>query len=41
MTDMKTMTVGQILDILSEFIPEDERVYQATQADIDRLLGGG
>lgn len=38
---MKTMTVGQILDILAEYIPEDERVYQATQADIDRLLGGG
>lgn len=40
-TDMRSMTVGQILDILVEYIPEDERVYQATQNDIDRILGGG
>lgn len=38
---MKDMTVGQILDILSEYIPEDDRVYAASQEDINRMLGGG
>lgn len=32
------MTIGMVLDVLSEFIPEKERVYVATQEDIDRYL---
>lgn len=41
MTDMKVMTIGQILDIFSEYIPEEDRVYEADQNDINRMLGGG
>lgn len=28
------MTIGQIIDILLEFAPEEDRVYEATQEDI-------
>lgn len=30
----ETMTIGQILDVLMEFTPEEDRVYEATQDDI-------
>jgi len=36
--DFAYMTVGMILDVMSEFIPEEDRVYKATQEDIDRML---
>lgn len=38
MQDLRDFTVGQILDTLKEFIPEDERIYKAGQDDIDRIL---
>lgn len=41
MTDLKDMTVGFVLDILAEFIPEEERIYEATQDDINAIFGGG
>lgn len=36
--DLEFMTVGTLLDAMTEFIPEDDRVYKATQEDIDRML---
>lgn len=35
--DFYSLTVGQILDALKEFIPEEERIYKANQNDIDHL----
>jgi hypothetical protein len=35
--DFEHLTVGMILDALSEFIPEDHQVRKATQADMDAL----
>lgn len=36
--DFEDMTIGMLIDCLSETIPEDDRVYKATQSDIDRML---
>lgn len=36
--DFQYMTVGMLLDALSEFIPDKDRVYEATQEDIDKYL---
>lgn len=35
--DFKNYTVGQIFDVMKEFIPEEERIYKANQNDIDHL----
>ena len=37
--DFKFLTIGMICDALSEFIPEEQRVYEATTSDIKMLLG--
>ena len=32
------MTIGMLQDALTEFIPDEDRVYLATQEDIDKYL---
>ena len=32
------MSVGMVMDVLSEFIPEEDRIRIATKADIDKYL---
>jgi hypothetical protein len=34
------MTIGMLIDVMSEFIPKNERVRKATQADMDALRRG-
>ena len=36
--DLEHMSVGMVMDVLSEFIPEEDRIRIATQADIDKYL---
>lgn len=36
--DFEYLTIGALQDALSEFIPDNERVYIATQEDIDKYL---
>jgi hypothetical protein len=36
--DFDFMTIGFLIDCLTETIPEEDRVYRATQEDIDRML---
>lgn len=36
--DFEYMTIGALQDALTEFIPEDDRIYLATQEDIDKYL---
>jgi len=36
--DLNEMTVGMLLDSISEKIPDGEREIQATQEDIRRML---
>lgn len=35
--DLEDMTIGMVADVMSEFIPEKDRVRKATQADMDAL----
>lgn len=35
--DFYSLTIGQILDCLKEFIPPEDRIYKASQNDIDLL----
>ena len=37
--DLDELSVGALIDIVSESIPDKDRVYIATQADIDRWTG--
>lgn len=36
--DFEFMTIGMLQDVLTEFIPEKDRIYIATQEDIDKYL---
>ncbi len=37
--DLNELSTGALVDIVSEGIPDKDRVYIATQADIDRWTG--
>lgn len=36
--ELEMMTVGMVMDVMSEFIPAEDAVRVATQEDIDRML---
>ena len=36
--DFEYLTIGQVIDILLEFAPEEDRVYEATQEDINAFF---